>query len=244
MRETLPGGRGSGRQLPTLLGAPGPRCPALPDRPKTAPPKLGSRGTYRSGSSLRPYLPLAPSSSRHAISVNRTPPAYRACPDHNGPLCTGDPSRLLRVLAVGQARSISGSHDSVAHRAHGSATPPRGVLCVDKGRNLLVGGEPIQVQLREDLAVVERDLEGAAGRLHEGRLRFGESALELSDQTGRLGGVVSLDAVFDRDVHADSPLEGLVGPPKYMLSGRAPMMKLAWKPHIPAEARHCVPQSE
>jgi len=75
-------------------------------------------------------------------------------------------------------------------------------------RDLLVGREALERELREDEPAVDRDLEGAAFR--RDALDFGtrERGLEFSGQTDRLGQVVSLDAVLDRDLHRTLWLAG------------------------------------
>ena len=63
---------------------------------------------------------------------------------------------------------------------------------------------PFQRAFREDAAAVHLDLEGAARRLDQLDLRLGEGLVNLGRQTGGPGLVVSDDAVFDRDTHAEN----------------------------------------
>jgi hypothetical protein len=67
--------------------------------------------------------------------------------------------------------------------------------------DLLVGREAAELELREDLLAVHRNLEGAPLGFDELEARLGEDLLELSDQTGRLRQVVSLDAILNPDFH-------------------------------------------
>jgi len=68
-------------------------------------------------------------------------------------------------------------------------------------RNLLVLREPLLRLLREDELAVDGDLEDPASRLDELDLDVGVERLQLGGQTDRLGLVVSLHAVLDRDLH-------------------------------------------
>jgi len=74
----------------------------------------------------------------------------------------------------------------------------------DGGRDLLVGGEPPALQLGIDALPVDADLEGAATRLDQFDGDVPEGLLQFGSQTGCLREVVSLDAVFDADLHGDS----------------------------------------
>ena len=67
--------------------------------------------------------------------------------------------------------------------------------------DLLVLREAVLGPLREDESTVDRDLEDPAAALDQLDLDVGEGLPELGGQTDRLGAVVSLDAVLDRDVH-------------------------------------------
>lgn len=92
-------------------------------------------------------------------------------------------------------------------RIHGSPRPdrePKRVLEPSEAeeiRNLLVGGKAAELELREDKLAVEAHLEGASAGLHELDLGLGNGLLQFSGQTGRLRGVVSLNAIFDADLH-------------------------------------------
>lgn len=68
----------------------------------------------------------------------------------------------------------------------------------------MVGREALLGELREQSPAVQRDLERATLGLHQLELGPGMAGLELGDQTGRLGQVVSLDAVFDAEAHGGS----------------------------------------
>lgn len=65
--------------------------------------------------------------------------------------------------------------------------------------------EAPDVMLGEDELVVDLDVEDAAAAALELELVvFPELCLQLGDQTGRLGQVVSGAAVLDPDLHSDS----------------------------------------
>jgi hypothetical protein len=70
-------------------------------------------------------------------------------------------------------------------------------------RDLLIGREAALLELRENLVAVLEDLEGPCGTGFE--LDFDgfvlECLLDFGGQTGRLGQVVSAQAVFDADLH-------------------------------------------
>jgi hypothetical protein len=65
----------------------------------------------------------------------------------------------------------------------------------------LVLGESSRSQLGVDQVFPEGDLESATGTLDELDFDAGEGLFEFSDQTGRLGEVVSACAVFDAELH-------------------------------------------
>lgn len=70
--------------------------------------------------------------------------------------------------------------------------------------NLFMLGKAAHFLLREDLPAVNRDDEIAAPALEQ----FGigvKFILQLGGQTGRPGKVVSLHAVFNGDMHTESP---------------------------------------
>lgn len=67
--------------------------------------------------------------------------------------------------------------------------------------DLLVGGKALQRLLREQQSAVERDLEDATLGRDQLDLGTREGGLQLGGQTDRLGGVVSLDAVLDLELH-------------------------------------------
>ena len=71
----------------------------------------------------------------------------------------------------------------------------------DQLRDFLIGREALQRRLGEQQLPVHRDLESSAAALDEGHAGAVEGAGEFSGQTGRLGCVVSLGAILDRNVH-------------------------------------------
>jgi hypothetical protein len=83
-------------------------------------------------------------------------------------------------------------------------SPPAARSLEEELGDLLVRRETAERQLREDLLAVERDLERALVALDElgVDLVVGQRGLQLGDQTGRLGQVVSGHAVLDADLHA------------------------------------------
>jgi len=74
----------------------------------------------------------------------------------------------------------------------------------DELRDLLVRGEAPGRGLREDERTVDGDLEATAAALDLVDGDPGEGLGEFGGQTGRLRGVVSLHAEFDRDVQLRS----------------------------------------
>ncbi len=73
---------------------------------------------------------------------------------------------------------------------------------VEQLRDLPVGGESLQRRLREDQAIVHRDLEDSAPSFDELDVDAGKGGLQFGGQTGRLRQVGSLHAVLDRDLHS------------------------------------------
>ena len=73
-------------------------------------------------------------------------------------------------------------------------------LCEER-RDLLVGRKALLLVLGVDQPPVGGDLEGASRALDELDRAALEGLLEFGGQTGRLGGVVSLGAVFDAELH-------------------------------------------
>ena len=73
----------------------------------------------------------------------------------------------------------------------------------DQVGDLLVGGEAILRHLGEDLFALQGDLEDPPGALDQLDLGVRVSSLDLGGQTDRLGLVVSLRAVLDRELHGD-----------------------------------------
>lgn len=72
----------------------------------------------------------------------------------------------------------------------------------------MIGGKASELCLRENKLAVHFDLEAAAAAFDALDLRIGKGGQDLSGQTGRLRGVVSLQAEFDGYVHGrrDSPM--------------------------------------
>jgi hypothetical protein len=91
---------------------------------------------------------------------------------------------------------------------HGAALGRSLVALHDEAGDLLVLREPVEAGLGEDPAPVEVDLEDASPGGDERDLDPWERRAELGGQTVRLGGVVSLRAVFDPVVHGAGGVEG------------------------------------
>ena len=91
----------------------------------------------------------------------------------------------------------------VSEKSSGAASALResGPLEPNQERDLLVGGEAVELQFRKYLGAIDTDLEGTTLALDQFGLDIGEGLTQFGGQTGRLGRVVSHRAVLDRDFH-------------------------------------------
>jgi len=81
---------------------------------------------------------------------------------------------------------------------------------LQRGDDLGVIREPMLDVLREDRPAIDNHVEGATPPRHNRRFEP-ELARNGSRQTGGLGSIVSTNAVFDGDLHADDHI-GVRGP--------------------------------